>query len=159
MANVDNPNGFMYEGSKTGTGSAPLIEVTTKSALTLAEGDAVIILTTGLIDIAASTSGQLYGVAAEPVTGATGVQKKVLVYPALRTAIFSGQTSGTMAQTDIGEAVDIEGTTGIMEVNENASTEGVIQIIGLKPGSAVGANARVLFSILRSSYEGLAAAL
>lgn len=159
MANVDNPNGFQYEGSKVGTGAAPLLKVLVKSAVDLAEGDAVIMLTTGLVTIAASTSGQIYGVAAEPLTALATAQSKTLIYPAARTAIFSGQCSGTGAQTDVGEMVDIEGTTGVMELNEDANIEAVAMIIGLKPGSAFGANARFLFTWVKSSYEGLAAAL
>jgi hypothetical protein len=46
-----------------------------------------------------------------------------------------------------------------MEVNENASTESVLQLIGYKDDSAVGANTRVYFFVLRSSYCPLVAAL
>lgn len=154
MANPDNPSGFQVVRSRTGI--ADMVKGTTASNVTLADGDFIIMLTTGLISIALATSASLHGLCAKPVTGAAGVQKEVWYYPATDALEFEGQCSGTMAQTDIGELVDIEGTTGIMEVNEDSNTYGVLKVTGLGNGlkNAVGANARVRVVVAKSSYTG-----
>lgn len=156
MANVDNPSGFVVARSNSVV--VPMVKGTTASNVTLADGDLVIMLTTGLISIALNTSTSIHGLCVKPVTGAAGVQKECWFVPALETIEFEGQCSGTMAQTDIGEACDIEGTTGIMEVNEDANSTAVIRITGLANGlkNAVGANARVRFVVNKSSYTGQA---
>ena len=156
MANVDNPSGFVVARSNSVV--VPLVKGTTGSNVTLADGDFVTMLTTGLIALATSSSATLHGLCVKPVTGAAGVGKECWVVPALETIEFEGQCSGTMAQTDIGEACDIEGTTGIMEVNEDANSTAVIRITGLANGlkNAVGANARVRFVVNKSSYTGQA---
>jgi len=158
MANIDNPNGFKFIYSMLGHGE--LVEGDrVASGGAIAKGDALIIsATVPDVQIAVATSGLLHGVAAQDVaTGTT--QVPIWYYPALPWNVFEGQCSGTFATTIITTDVDIEGTTGIMEVNENATTEGVIQIIGYDPNSAVGANTRVYFFILRSSWMPFAAAL
>lgn len=156
MANVDNPNGFraiMPAGTVL-----PMFEYLTKSNLTLAPGDAVYLLTTGLVDImAAATNVGCLGVCQTKITAVAGVQQKILVVPAYKDLVFSGQCSGTMAQTDIGEKVDLEGGTGVMEVNEDSvvATTACIQIVGLERGidNEIGANARVLFTWAKSQWS------
>ena len=76
--------------------------------------------------------------------------------------VFEGQCSGDSAANLVGTAVDIEGATGVMEVNEDATTEDVIQIVGLRsdedPAYTLGTNDRVRFIVLRSQfYPALAA--
>lgn len=51
--------------------------------------------------------------------------------------LFIGQCSGTPASGMEGELKDIEGATGVMEVNENATTEQVIEIVDLLDGELV----------------------
>ena len=156
MANVDNPSGFVVARSNGVV--VPIVRGTTKSNLALADGDLIICLTTGLIDIATSSSATIHGLCVKAVSATAATQKDVWYVPALETIEFEGQCSGTMAQTDIGEAVDIEGTTGIMEVNEDANSTAVIRITGLANGlkNAVGVNARVRFVVNKSSYTGQA---
>jgi hypothetical protein len=157
MANVDNPNGFTFV--KSLTGHAELWQGQVAVNNTVAKGDALIADgTAGQLDIAVATSPQLMGIAAHAVTASATVVQNIQYYPALPWYIFEGQCSGTFATTMINTAVDIEGTTGIMEVNENATTEDVIQIIGYDPNSAVGANTRVYFLILRSAFLPVLAA-
>jgi hypothetical protein len=152
MANVDNPNGFRAI-APDGT-TLPQYTYFTKSNLSLNPGDAVILLSTGVIDIASATSAAILGVCQGKVTAEAGVQKKVLVVPALKNIVFSGQCSGTYSPVNAGESVDIEGTTGIMEIDENAQDIGVARIVGLEGGinNAVGANARVLFTWAKSQW-------
>lgn len=157
MANADNPNGFKV--AKTLSGSPiPMFTFYTTSNLSLNPGDAVVMLSTGVLNIADATSAAIFGVAQSKITGETGVQKKCLVVPASRDLIFSGQCSGTFTPVNVGEAVDIEGSTGAMEINENAQSVGVAQLIGLEPGleNANGANARVLFVWKKSQWDGQA---
>ena len=156
MANLDNPNGFVVARSNSVV--VPLVKGLTGSNVTLADGDFIVKLTTGLIALATSSSTTLHGVCAKAVVGVAGVRQECWFVPALETIEFEGQCSETMAQTDIGEAVDIEGTTGIMEVNENANATGVIRITGLANGlkNAIGANARVRVVVNKSSYTGQA---
>ena len=152
MANVDNPNGFRAI-APAGT-TLPMYEYTTGSNVGLLPGDAVYLLTTGLLALGTATAAAILGVCQSIVTAETGVQKKALVIPAYKDIVFSGQCSGTFAQTDIGEAVDIEGTSGIMEINENATSLAVAQIVGIEGGidNAVGANTRVLFTWAKSQW-------
>jgi hypothetical protein len=129
----------------------------TKSALSIQPGDAVIMLSTGVVDIALAASTQIFGVCQSKVTGETGVQKQVLIVPASRDLIFEAQCSGTFTPVNVGENVDIEGATGVMEINENAQSTGVAQIIGLAKGmdNAAGDNARVLFTWKKSQWDGI----
>jgi hypothetical protein len=101
------------------------------------------------MQIAIVTSGALRGVAAQDVA-TSAVVADLWYYPALPWLVFEGQCSGTYATTIASTAVDIEGTTGIMEVNENATTEAVIHIISANPNTEIGANSRVYFYIFRS---------
>ena len=150
MANTDNPNGFTFV--KSFYGHEEMVEGDTLINTTITKGDAIIVASTaGQVDIAVSNSPQLLGFAAETVVTAA-TSKKILYYPALPGSVFEGQCSGTFATTMINTAVDIEGATSIMEVNENATTEDVIQIIGYDPNSEVGANTRVRFIVLRSYF-------
>jgi hypothetical protein len=157
MANVDNPNGF-FAVANLGGGAIPIWHGTTKSNLTLAAGDALIVATTGLIDIAGATSASILGVCTKAITGVTGTQKTVDFVPALPSIVFEGQCSGTAAQTDMYEKMDIEGTTGIMELNENSNSYNVAMPIGLveRPSNAIGANARLLFIWTNSAFTGQA---
>lgn len=155
MANVDNPNGFKFE--KSLTGHAEYWRGYLAGSQTIAVGDAII-ASSGRVAIAVATSGSLLGVAASPCTSSTQ-DDEILFYPAAPWMVFSGQCSGTYARTIDWTDVDIEGTTGIMEVNENATTEQVVKVIGILDGSEIGANSRVLFIVERSQFSPSPAAL
>jgi hypothetical protein len=154
MANTDNPNGFKVW--KSGAGSSPKIKwMPANASQTIEKGDAVILNTTGDLNIAVSDSGALYGVAAGDVTTtAADEQTKFPVYVFDGITEFIGQCSGTFAASLVGDFVDIEGATGVMEVNENAGTEKVLQIIGYHPSDEIGANTRAVFKCVLSQYQG-----
>lgn len=156
MANKDVPNGFRAVKSLSGS-YIPMFPFMTKDALTLNPGDAVIMLSNGTVDIALATSTAIFGVCQSKVTAITSTSQKVLVVPASRDIVFEGQCSGTFSPVNVGEAVDIEGSTGIMEINENLQTVGCAQIIGLAKelDNAAGANARVLFTWKKSQWDGI----
>lgn len=154
MANLDNPNGFRAEFTITGT-RIPVLTEQTKVNVTLHIGDALIKdPATGLLDIALATSSAIYGFSVCDVVGEAGVSKDVSFVPATKDIVFSGQCSGTYSVALSGDDVDIEGTTGIMEINEDSSTYGVVHILGLDTtwGNAVGANARVYFLVGVSQF-------
>jgi hypothetical protein len=149
MPNTDRPNGFYPVYSLSG--NIRTIDVPVATTQTLAAGDAVY-LSSGQVTIATSTTGQIWGVMAEPsVTQAANTMVKV--YPADATTVFEGQCSGNSARSLVGTSVDIEGTTGIMEVNEDATTELVVRIIELNPNDTIGANGRVRFIWARSAFN------
>lgn len=154
MANVDNPHGFQYERRTSGNGVPPMVTMQAQTNTAIAAGDPVVVGTDGYLTVASATSAQLFGVAAHAITAATGTYKDVMVIAALPDVVFSGQCSGDAQRTRIGEQVDIEGSTGIFEINEDASSIDVLQIVGLKPGSAWGTNAELLFIIRESQYAG-----
>lgn len=157
MANNDNPNGFTCLDAISGE---PTIKPgTLATSQTITKGDALI-KSSGQLQIALSNSGLIEGVAAETKTTTTATAT-LLYYPADHNNRFEAQCSGTFAESLIGSVVDIEGGTGVMEVNENATTEQVFQIQGwVKDGTnVVGANTRVFGDFVRSSYYYNAAAL
>lgn len=154
MANVDAPHGFVPEYMLGSNGAIPMLEVLLGSNAGVQKGDPVARLTTGLAALATSSSTEILGVAQETITAIAATRQNVMIVPALESIVFSGQCSGTAAITDIGEDVDIEGTTGICEINEDASSTGVVHVLGLKPGSAWGANAELLFVWGKSSFSG-----
>lgn len=156
MANVDNPNGFRAVKSLSGS-YIPTFEYMTKANLALQPGDAVVMLSNGTVDIATSSSAAIFGVCQSKVTAESGVSKKVLVVPASRDLVFEGQCSGTFSPVNVGEAVDIEGTTGIMEINEDAQSVGCVQLLGLSKAvdNEAGANARAYFTWKKSQWDGL----
>jgi len=169
MANPNIPNGFDAIGRLDG-GAAVAIKGYLNTTQTIACGDALI-LSSGRISIAASTSGSLAGVQA-PMSGVTRLGSNIHTTPAADTATwfydahhyFCGQCSGTYAETMRGLICDIEGTTGIMEINENGTSKTVVCIdepilgcYGGRTGLEVGANSYVKFHINRPMFGGMAA--
>ena len=158
MANIDNPNGFQLISSLYGHSELVQGNVYKAAAvLNIARGDAVIEdgATAGKVDLAVAASGLLLGVsndilsltAAQALVGAP-----ILFYPALPGNVFEGQCEGTYALTYRYNACDIIGATGIMEVDENASSTTVIYVIGEDPNTEIGANSRVQFIVMKSSF-------
>ena len=153
MANVDNPRGFEFVGNMYGGSAGPrTMLMKAATGATIKEGDAVI-LASGYVSIALANSGTILGVAASSVTSATEGDD-IWVIPALPGYLFRAQCSGTMTQAlMLGEA-DIEGTTGVMEVNEDASVEDVVQIVDIDRSerNALGANADVIVRFIRTNF-------
>jgi len=146
MANVDRPSGFRAV-SNLGGGAIPMYKAPVTIGTVLAPGDAIVMLSTGIVNIATAASAKIYGVCQSEVA-ATAALGECLYVPALSTLVFEGQCSGTYTPVNAGETVDIEGTTGIMEINENAQAVNVARILKLADGidNAAGLNARVLFT-------------
>lgn len=155
MANSDIKNGFTVSSNQYGQDAVK--EFPVAASQTITKGDFVI-LASGLIQIALATSPQLLGIAAHDITTGGSVDRNdvLKVTVALPGIVFEGQGSGSSVASLIGGACDIEGATGIMEVNENATTEDVLQIIGFRsdedPNYELGLNDRIRVVVLRSQY-------
>jgi hypothetical protein len=146
MANRDNPSGFKW--IRSAAGNTPLVDVVTLAG-TVAKGDALVNGGSGTYTIALSNSGTIHGVAA--MAGVSG--DEIDMYAAGPQNEFEAQCSSTFAATMNGYAVDIEGTTGIQEVNEDGTTEKVFQITGYNHNDSIGANTRVRGYFVRASYN------
>lgn len=151
MANTDNPNGFKPVFAH-GSNLPPLVQGSVDTSTAVAAGDPLI-WSSGYLDVAASSSAAIAGVAAQDVAS-TSAYTEILFYPADPDITFEGQCSGNMTQGIIGTAVDIEGSTGEFEINEGGSTEKVARIIAFAPDTETGTNARVWFKWVISSFEG-----
>jgi len=150
FANQDNPNGFRPFAK------AQAVNYQVAASQTIKIGDAVTLNTAGYVIIAAATSARILGVAASGVTSsAAGDGIAVYDDPA---QVFIGQCSGTISRTDVDDTpllCDIEGTVGIMEVNENAASYRVVQVFAIVPGETWGsANARVFFRFAQHLNSG-----
>lgn len=143
---TDNPNGFVCVDSRK-----PVFKARLATSQTIHKGD-MLIPASGYLAIALSTSVVLAGIAIESVTSTTDTPWIEYV-PALPGLRFMGQCSGTPTIATLWTYVDIEGTTGIMEVNEDASTYDVLipyELWDKTKGYA--ANARLIFSIRLSPF-------
>lgn len=164
MANPNNPNSFSL--SRSDYGQAVVVHYPVAASQTIAKGDAVI-LTSGLVNIGLAGSGALLGIAAaSAVTGGsvTRTADTIPVWVALPGHVFEGQCEGDSVAATLGATADIIGATGVMEVDENASVEDVIQIVRLRSdydpiNYDIGTNDRVEFVIIRSQYASLLAAI
>ena len=145
MANIDNPAGFRPLGSL-----APAREYT--ASATIANGDLLAIVSGKVLPFAVGTHDLAVGVAAEAAANA----ETLLVWDAPDQE-FIGQVSGTYVKaTHDGASMDPEGTTGIMEVNENAEVwMGLTckrHYVGDVDSVDVGANSRVVFLVTKHQF-------
>lgn len=130
-----------------------------KTAVTLgfAKGDAVI-QSGADVTLALSNSGALYGIAgADAAIGDT-----VPIFVGDRNNVFIGQvTAADVSASAWPLECDIEGATGAMTINHDASTEDVVYVIEAvseDDQTDTTDGCRVYFQILRSTYDLLIAA-
>jgi len=160
MANKDLANGFNIP--KGVPYYAPRVWPATASQ-TFTRGDMVYLDSAGRITIATATTAAVSGVSYTPVVSSTaGDDVWVFDNPMQE---FEGQCSGSGALADpytcatLASCFDIEGTTGIMEINEDANSYDMIHIIGVGTDpatgvkSAVGANQRKIFRINGAKHQ------
>jgi hypothetical protein len=169
MANVNAPNGFRpLRHLKGGTIRANEYPLLSGTASNIFAGDAVKLLNTGVIDVAAATDTNLIGVVqgfqwtdtdgtprfekrfptGQATLGAADVKALVFDDPDI---VFEAQAS-TYSQTHNGNNADITATagssvTGISKHSIDMGSPGAgtaqIRILGLAEGSEAGAYARV----------------
>jgi len=145
MANYDSPDGFKPV-------SFPARTNVYECSATVTKGDALAIASGKVLPYVAASHSAVIGVAAE--SGVNGDEIQVFDDPLTE---FSAQCSGTFAATLIGTAVDIEGATGAMEVDENGATNDICVILGHYPlpgADEIGANSRV--KVVLSGHATLA---
>jgi len=145
MANYDSPDGFKPV-------SFPARTNVYECSATVTKGDALAIASGKVLPYVAASHSAVIGVAAE--SGVNGDEIQVFDDPLTE---FSAQCSGTFAATLIGTAVDIEGTTGAMEVDEAGGTNSICVILGHYPlpgADEIGLNSRV--KVVLSGHATLA---
>lgn len=126
---LHNPKGF-YPADEH---NAPIKKLPIAASQTLARGDAVI-LSSNQVAIALANSAEIAGVVAEACSGlAAATEVKVWADPHTE---FIGRASGANA-VGVGAPCDIEGATGVMELNENATSTNVVLITGNVDGDEV----------------------
>lgn len=155
MANPNSPYGFQLHHMNA-AGALTLMRVKTLSNATISVGDPLV-LTNGKLKLAGVTSVALFGVSLESVTGKAATQYSALIIPALKHYVWSAQCRSTLNVTAGyvgGKAILVGTTNGKIGILPRAAGTSVLQIVGLKPGSAWGTYAELLFVIMRSAYEG-----
>jgi len=152
MANTNNPHGFNVYRVRSGEGIIPLQHGLAASTFVATRGDPLTMLTTGLLDIATSSSTTIHGVCNAKYVSGTA-QQNVEFIPASDDVEFEGQASGDAQQTVIGQSMDISGTTGAVAINQSAATTGVVRAIAFHPSDSVGNYARLIVKFAKSSWE------
>lgn len=155
MANYDHPNGFRPYMMFGHGGVQPTWHGLLKSNTLVSTGDALY-ATAGYVTPTATTDKYVVGVATFKNATSTTTNVSALFYPAVDWIYFEGQCSGTMTQAKVWTEVDIEGTRGIQEVNEDATSNKNVLLIGVDPRSSIGANTRVVFLWSKSKFTGKA---
>jgi hypothetical protein len=152
VGNVDSSNGFWPVALLSGgTGAIPTFQATLAANQAITAGDALVSNGDGTCQIALHNSAAIFGVAAETKVSDTSTQN-LLIYPALPWILFEAQCAATYAITIRYTAVDIQGSTGAMEVEENATTYGVFWVINENPETPVGDYTRVRGVFIQSSF-------
>ena len=163
MANTNSPYGFRLwqklSGSDAGAVMSPAL-LKIPSAATLKVGDPVK-ASLGLGYIAVGTNA-IYGVIDSPVPGwnETATQPHYPdILPADDNSVWRVQSIGavnaTIGYMGVAKKYRIGGTTsGYTGIDLSHSTGGVLQVIGLAPGSAYGTYAELLVEITRGAFTG-----
>lgn len=165
MANTNAPYGFrLWAVLPGGTGAKGMVPTRpyVKSAVSLKVGDPLK-MSLGICYLATGTNA-IFGICNNPVPN-YGETATELHYPEILPAdpqsIFVAQcigtTNATLGYCRQGVKYRIGGTTsGYTGVSLANTTGGVLQVLGLKPGSAWGTYAEVLVTVLRGSFYGAA---
>jgi hypothetical protein len=165
MANTNAPYGFrLWSLLVGGSGALPLPPVQLKfgSTIALKVGDPVK-MSNGLGYMATGTNA-LFGICNSPVPNYGETAKEVHypdLIPADENAVFRcqciGTTNATLGYVKTGVKYRIGGTTsGYTGISLANTTGGVLEILGLAPGSAWGTYAEVLVMVCRGSFYGAA---
>ncbi len=133
MANVDLPNGFRPVISENI--SQPHVGTyVAKANESWKAGDIAVYHTDGTVMLGSASSASALGVFASDVTTATSGQE-VPIYDDPE-QIFEGQFDGTPGRTALytcsasANCYDIKGTTGVMEINDGATSIEIIKVVG-----------------------------
>jgi len=140
MGQAENRKGFFPADPEARMNYYPIA-----ASQTLAAGDAVI-LTSNLVDVALDSSAALLGVIARDCSG-LAASTMVPVWDDPDT-VFIGTANADSSGVGAGDEVDLVGTTGIMQIDEDASSTDVFKLIAALPDDAPAtANCRWKFKI------------
>lgn len=156
---TDNANGFKFHSCLYG-GAAPIYKALLASSTAITTGD-MLRGSAGYADLSnISATDALLGVSKSVKTSAqSNANPEITFVPALPGVLFSGNDSGTPTQALIWTKCDIEGTTGIMEVNSDASSVECILLTALKEDeSTFAANSNLVFQVVTSVWSQTAPA-
>jgi hypothetical protein len=149
MANVDSAHGFIVEGSFIAGAGIPQWKGRVLAGQTIAIGDPISFSAGGC---RVSTAGDaVAGISVDPCASlAAGTEIEYV--PAFPWIVFSAQTSGVFSNGNIMSLSDIEGSTGIFEVNEDSNTYGTVRVIARKDvgNTSIGTWAEVLLVFQRT---------
>ena len=140
-----------------GCGSFPMFTGITKSNLSLTPGDALIVLTSGLLDLALTASTKIVGVCQNKITAIAATRQNCRFIPAMPNIVFSGKykTNTAFVQANVQVAgISIAGATGVQLLSTGTVSQ--VNIVQLEAGSILGSNARVLFIFRTSQWTGQA---
>jgi len=120
---------------RMGGGASPTQEFEEAATQTYTAGQCVQLSTDGLIEEATSGGAAVIGVAMRAATGVTNATAEIIL--GLQDVIFLASTStpGNVAQSLVGDLVDLEIVAGVHLVNEDASADDVFRIVGLPVGA------------------------
>lgn len=151
MSNTDNAYGFEFYRTLGSTPVPALEEIAVGTNTAIAAGDAIY-ASSGKAEVCTAATAKVLGVSVEEHT--SGAVGSVLYYPALPHVVFLAQASGNATSGYLGEECDLEGSSGSQEVNEDASSEDVIRIIGKYPVDDWGTNARLQVVFKKNYFDG-----
>lgn len=134
-----NPYGFI-----PATPDAKIRMIEVADSQTLAKGDPVI-LSSGQVAVAVeNSSAELAGIIAQDAASLTqGTEVAVWADPNQE---FFGRTNADASSVDVGTLMDLDGSTGAFEIDENASSQDLFCHLGAKRGdddTQAGAHLRV----------------
>ena len=156
MANVDNPSGFSPH-RRLGGGALQTFTGLLASNTIYEAGD-ILQAEAGYVTIATAATDAVAGVAQSIQATSLGTHPTAYFYPAIQDYVFTAQCSGTPTQATIWTLVDFEGTTGIMEINEDASTIDHMRAIGFESNTSIGLNAKMEVIFAKSVWAQTASA-
>lgn len=148
MANTNNPHGFQPERNEAGA-AIPIEYGYLDTGQTVTKGDLIYWGANGNLIIYTAQIATVAGVATEAKTTTTAVAQ-IGFYPVQDNIIFSAQSSGTPTTSLIGSTCDIEGGTGAMMINENATNVNIVRIVGLNARSTMGQYAELDVKFVQS---------
>jgi hypothetical protein len=164
MANPDRPEGFRAVGLLSGGKCPDPRPYHASGGIALHVGE-VVNLSSGLLVIPTTTVGVLLGVVA-PQNGYTTLGTTIVSSATTFASylihddadiVYEGQCSGTATSIQANNFADWEGDPGKQEINEDATTESTLKLLGWVTGPhgsrgalTVGANAVGRFIIARS---------
>lgn len=120
---------------RMGGGGAPVQDFQEAASQTFEAGQWVQLSTDGLIEEATDGGAGVLGIAMKDATGVTNAVCSVIL--GLPDVIFLGTatTAANVAQSLVGDIVDLDVTAGVHTIDENDSTDDLFRVVGLPTGA------------------------